>query len=133
MRRAKLYYLRTRSGKAARIKGKKIGAQAVTPAVKAQTLEYVEAFVTAAILAAVIIIFIGQNFWSRAARWNQISTIESVSLWKDRYRFREPQKGEVVVFIPRSPKAQVHQKGRWGVPGDEIKIRILKFTLTGYN
>ncbi|HOB22468.1 MAG TPA: S26 family signal peptidase, partial [Bacillota bacterium] len=34
----------------------------MTPAVKAQILEYVESFVTAAILAAVIIIFIGQNF-----------------------------------------------------------------------
>ena len=106
----------------------------MTPAVKAQILEYVESFVTAAILAAVIIIFIGQNFLVQGSSMEpNFHDRERLFVEKISYRFREPQRGEVVVFkYPAHPRRKFIKRVV-GVPGDEIKSGILKFTLTGYN
>jgi signal peptidase I len=104
----------------------------VTPAVKAQILEYVESFVTAAILAAVIIIFIGQNFLVQGSSMEpNFHDRERLFVEKISYRFREPQRGEVVVFkYPAHPRRKFIKRVV-GVPGDEIKIRDTKVYING--
>ena len=104
----------------------------MTPAVKAQILEYVESFVTAAILAAVIIIFIGQNFLVQGSSMEpNFHDRERLFVEKISYRFREPQRGEVVVFkYPAHPRRKFIKRVV-GVPGDEIKIRDTKVYING--
>jgi signal peptidase I len=104
----------------------------VTPAVKAQILEYVESFVTAAILAAVIIIFIGQNFVVQGSSMEpNLHNRERLFVEKISYRFHQPKRGEIVVFkYPLLPKRKFIKRVV-GVPGDEVKIRENKVYVNG--
>jgi signal peptidase I len=104
----------------------------VTPTAKSQVLEYVESFVTAAILAAVIIIFIGQNFVVQGSSMEpNLHNRERLFVEKLSYRFRAPKRGEVVVFkYPAHPRRKFIKRVA-GIPGDEVKIRENKVYVNG--
>lgn len=92
--------------------------------IKAEIREYLEALVVSVILAFLIIAFIAQSFLVEGSSMEpsfhhgQRLMVEKIS-----YRFREPKRGEVVVFKYPSDRRRKFIKRVIGVPGDEILIK----------
>lgn len=91
---------------------------------KSELREYLEALLLSVILAGLIIAFIAQSFLVEGSSMEpsfhdgQRLMVEKVS-----YRFREPKRGEVVVFRYPGDERRKFIKRVIGLPGDEITIR----------
>lgn len=90
---------------------------------KSPLREYVETLVGAAVLAVFIMTFVARAFTVEGP--SMMPTLEDGQrLLVDRltYRFREPQRGDVVVFrYPANPREHFIKR-IIGLPGDEIRI-----------
>lgn len=92
--------------------------------IKPEIREYLEALVVSVILALLIITFIAQSFLVEGSSMEpslhhgQRLMVEKVS-----YKFREPQRGEVVIFKYPGDRRRKFIKRVIGVPGDEILIK----------
>lgn len=86
--------------------------------------EYVEAVAVAVALAGLIIVFVAQSFLVQGASMEpSLSHGERVLVDKITYRFRDPQRGEIVVFqYPADPRRKFIKRVI-GVPGDVVYIR----------
>ncbi|MFO7265894.1 MAG: signal peptidase I [Limnochordales bacterium] len=85
--------------------------------------EYLETLVGAVILAFLFMTFIARTFTVEGPSMRP--TLEDGQrLLVDRltYRFREPQRGEIIVFRYPADPSQIFIKRIIGVPGDEIYI-----------
>ncbi|HHX26248.1 MAG TPA: signal peptidase I [Firmicutes bacterium] len=91
---------------------------------KAEILEYVQAFAVAIVLAAFIITFIAQSFVVEGSSMEpSLHNRERLLVNKLVYRFRKPQYGDVVVFrYPANPKRRFIKRVI-GIPGDEVEVR----------
>jgi signal peptidase I len=87
-------------------------------------LEYAKAFLQAAILAAVIIVFIAQSHLvDGVSMENTLHDRERLMVDKLSYRFIEPKRGEIIVFrFPQDPRSRF-VKRVIGIPGDTVEIR----------
>lgn len=92
--------------------------------VKSQLREYVESFVVAIVLATFIILFVAQSF--RVEGESMLPSLhdgERLLVDKVTYRFRSPQRGEIIVFpFPADPKRKFIKRVI-GVSGDTIEIK----------
>jgi len=104
----------------------------LSPEVKAEILEYVQAFAIAIVLAAFIITFIAQSFVVEGSSMEpSLHNRERLLVNKLVYRFGEPQRGDVVVFrYPANPKRKFIKRVI-GVPGDVVEIRDGHVILNG--
>lgn len=104
----------------------------ISPALKAEILEYVQAFAIAIVLAAFIITFIAQSFVVEGSSMEpSLHNRERLLVNKLVYRFREPQRGDVVVFrYPANPKRKFIKRVI-GVPGDVVEVRDGHVILNG--
>jgi signal peptidase I len=101
------------------------GARPVISAeMKAEILEYVQAFAVAIVLAAFIITFIAQSFVVEGSSMEpSLHNRERLLVNKLVYRFRKPVYGDVVVFrYPANPKRRFIKRVI-GIPGDEVEVR----------
>ncbi|HHV61883.1 MAG TPA: signal peptidase I [Firmicutes bacterium] len=100
------------------------GAPAVSAKVRAEIMEYLQAFVIAVVLAAFIITFIAQSFVVQGSSMEPtLHNGERLLVNKFIYRFREPARGEIVVFrYPFDPRRKFIKRVI-GVPGDRVEIR----------
>jgi signal peptidase I len=101
------------------------GARPILSAeMKAEILEYVQAFAVAIVLAAFIITFIAQSFVVEGSSMEpSLHNRERLLVNKLVYRFRKPEYGDVVVFrYPANPKRRFIKRVI-GVPGDEVEVR----------
>lgn len=90
---------------------------------KSPLREYVETLLGAAILAVLIMTFVARAFTVDGP--SMLPTLENGQrLLVDRltYRFREPQRGDIVVFRYPANPSQHFIKRVIGVPGDEVYI-----------
>ncbi|MDI9485786.1 MAG: signal peptidase I [Bacillota bacterium] len=91
---------------------------------KSELREYIEALLISAVIAALIIAFVAQSFLVEGSSMEpslyhgQRLLVEKVS-----YRFREPIRGEVVVFRYPGDQRRKFIKRIIGLPGDEIAIK----------
>lgn len=94
--------------------------------------EYVEAIVVAVLLAGFIIAFIAQSFLVQGASMEPSLTHgERLLVDKVTYRFREPERGEIVVFRYPADRSRKFIKRVIGRPGDVIYIRGGRVFLNG--
>ncbi len=92
--------------------------------VKSEIREYLEALVIAVVLALFIITFIAQSFLVQGS--SMVPTLqdgERLLVDKLTWRFREPKRGEVVVFKYPSDTRRKFIKRIIGVPGDQVLIK----------
>jgi len=96
----------------------------LSPEMKAEIIEYVQAFAVAIVLAAFIITFIAQSFVVEGSSMEpSLHNRERLLVNKLVYRFRKPERGDVVVFrYPANPKRRFIKRVI-GVPGDEVEVR----------
>jgi signal peptidase I len=96
----------------------------LSPEVKAEIIEYVQAFAVAIVLAAFIITFIAQSFVVEGSSMEpSLHNRERLLVNKLVYRFRKPAYGDIVVFrYPANPKRRFIKRVI-GVPGDEVEVR----------
>ncbi|NPV52159.1 MAG: signal peptidase I [Firmicutes bacterium] len=108
------------------------GAPAVSVKVRAEVMEYLQAFVIAVVLAAFIITFIAQSFVVQGSSMEPtLHNGERLLVNKFIYRFREPARGEIVVFrYPFDPRRKFIKRVI-GVPGDRMEIRDGSVFLNG--
>lgn len=92
--------------------------------VKSELREYAESFAIAIALALVIILFVAQSFLVQGSSMEpSLYDGERLLVDKVTYRFREPRRGEVVVFgYPKDPRRKFIKRVI-GLPGDVIEIR----------
>ncbi len=104
----------------------------VSPALRSEILEYAQAFAIAIVLAAFIITFIAQSFVVEGSSMEpSLHNRERLLVNKLVYRFREPQRGDVVVFrYPANPKRKFIKRVI-GVPGDVVAVRDGHVLLNG--
>ncbi|NLV91225.1 MAG: signal peptidase I [Firmicutes bacterium] len=91
---------------------------------KSEIREYVEALVIAVVLALFIITFIAQSFLVQGS--SMVPTLhdgERLLVDKLTWRFREPKRGEIVVFRYPSDPRRKFIKRIIGVPGDQVLIK----------
>ena len=97
----------------------------VDPAKRSTNLrEYVETVVGAVLLAVLIMVFVGRAFTVDGP--SMLPTLqggERLLVDKLTYRFRPPQRGEIVVFRYPAEPSHFFIKRVIGLPGDEIEIR----------
>ena len=98
--------------------------QIISAEVKAEIVEYIQAFAIAIVLAAFIITFIAQSFVVEGSSMEpSLHNRERLLVNKLVYRFRKPAYGDIVVFrYPANPKRRFIKRVI-GVPGDEVEIR----------
>jgi signal peptidase I len=101
------------------------GARRILSAeMKAEIIEYVQAFAVAIVLAAFIITFIAQSFVVEGSSMEpSLHNRERLLVNKLVYRFRKPELGDIMVFrYPANPKRRFIKRVI-GVPGDEVEVR----------
>jgi signal peptidase I len=105
---------------------------AISPALRAEIVEYVQAFAIAIVLAAFIITFIAQSFVVEGSSMEpNLHNRERLLVNKLVYRFKEPQRGDVVVFrYPANPRRKFIKRVI-GVPGDMVEVRDGHVILNG--
>jgi signal peptidase I len=92
--------------------------------VKTVVREYVESFVIALALASFIIIFIMQSFYVQGLSMEPtLHHGERLMVDKLTYRYREPKRGEIVVFRYPSDTRRKYIKRVIGLPGDQVEVR----------
>lgn len=94
------------------------------PEPKSELREYIEALAVAVGLALFIIVFIAQSFLVQGG--SMLPTLhdgERLLVDKVTYRFREPARGEIVVFRYPANPSRKFIKRIMGVPGDRVEIR----------
>lgn len=91
---------------------------------RAEWLEYVQALGIAVVLAFIIIVFVAQAFVVQGSSMEPtLHDSERVLVDKMTYRFRDPQRGEIVVFkYPLDPSHRFIKR-IIGVPGDRVYIQ----------
>lgn len=95
-------------------------------------LELAEAVGLAVILAVVIIAFVAQSFLVQGQSMEPtLHNGERLLVDKLTYRFREPRRGEIVVFRVPSDPSRRFIKRVIGVPGDVIEFRDGRVVLNG--
>jgi signal peptidase I len=104
----------------------------VSPEVKAELIEYLQAFAIAIVLAAFIITYVAQSFVVEGSSMEpSLYNRERLLVNKLVYRFRKPEYGDVVVFrYPANPKRRFIKRVI-GVPGDVVEIRDGHVILNG--
>ncbi len=86
--------------------------------------EYVETVVGAVLLAALIMLFVGRAFTVDGP--SMLPTLhggERLIVDKLTYRFREPNRGDIIVFRYPAEPSHYFIKRVIGLPGDEIEIQ----------
>lgn len=98
--------------------------RALSPEVKAEIVEYIQAFGIAIVLAAFIITFVAQTFVVEGSSMEpNLHNRERLIVNKLIYRFKKPEFGDIVVFrYPANPKRRFIKRVI-GIPGDEVEIR----------
>ena len=95
-------------------------------------LELAEAVGLAVVLAVVIIAFVAQSFLVQGQSMEpSLHNGERLLVDKLTYRFREPRRGEIVVFRVPSDPSRRFIKRVIGVPGDVIEFREGRVVLNG--
>ena len=86
-------------------------------------MEYVNACIVAVVLAAFIMTFVARSFVVQGSSMEPtLYNGERLLVNRFIYRFREPQRGDIIVFrYPQDPR-QMFIKRVIGVPGDELMI-----------
>lgn len=100
--------------------------------VKSEIREYAESFAIAIVLALFIIFFVAQSFLVQGGSMEP-SFYDGERLLVDKlsYRFREPRRGEVVVFgYPKDPRRKFIKRVI-GLPGDVVEIRNRQLFVNG--
>ncbi len=99
---------------------------------KSELMEFIEALVIAVALGLFIVIFIVQSFLVQGQSMEQTLT-DGQRLFVDKltYRFRDPQRGEIVVFKYPSNPSRKFIKRVIGIPGDVVAIRDNVLYLNG--
>lgn len=99
---------------------------------KSLVRQYLEAVGVAAILAALVIAFVAQSFLVEGASMRpSLTDGERVLVDKITYRFREPMRGEVVVFRYPKDVSRKFIKRIIGIPGDVVEVRAWTVYLNG--
>ncbi|MGI6542163.1 MAG: signal peptidase I [Limnochordia bacterium] len=92
--------------------------------VKTIVREYVASFTVALVLASFIIAFIMQSFLVQGSSMEPtLHHGERLMVDKVTYRFREPKRGEIVVFRYPSDTRRKFIKRVIGLPGDLVEVR----------
>lgn len=95
-------------------------------------VQCIGALVVAAVLAAVIVTFVLQSFLVQGASMlPSLHDGERVLVDKITYRFREPQRGEVVVFRYPADASRKFIKRVIGLPGDVVEVRAWTVYVNG--
>lgn len=90
---------------------------------RSELAEYVQALVIAVALALVIIVFVAQAFVVQGSSMEPtLHNGERLLVDKLSYRFREPQRGEIVVFKYPADPSHRYIKRIIGLPGDTVRI-----------
>lgn len=100
--------------------------------IRSELGEYARALGMAIILAAIIIVFVAQSFLVRG-RSMEPSLLDGQRLLVDKvtYKFRPPERGEIIVFkYPADPRRKFIKRVI-GVPGDEVMIVGHRLVLNG--
>lgn len=99
---------------------------------KSEIREYAESFVIAVALALFIIFFIAQSFLVQGDSMEPtLHDGERLLVDKVTYRFRPPQRGEIIVFAyPKDPRRKFIKRVI-GVPGDVVEIRNRTLMING--
>ena len=86
--------------------------------------EYVEAIVVAVPLAGFIIVFVAQSFLVQGGSMEpSLHHGDRLLVDKLTYRFRDPQRGEIIVFQYPADPSRKFIKRVIGLPGDIVHIR----------
>lgn len=102
------------------------------PQVKSEIREYAESFAIAIVLALFIIFFVAQSFLVQGSSMEpSLHDGERLLVDKVSYRFREPRRGEIVVFAyPQDPRRKFIKR-IIGLPGDVVEIRNRQLYVNG--
>lgn len=99
---------------------------------KSEIREYAEALAIAVVLALFIITFIAQSFLVQGSSMEpSLHNGERLLVDKLSYRFRQPDRGQIVVFKYPSDPRRKFIKRVVGVPGDDVEIRDTEVFLNG--
>jgi len=100
--------------------------------VKSEIREYAESFVIAVLLALFIIFFVAQSFLVQGDSMEpSLHDGERLLVDKVTYRFRPPERGEIIVFsFPKDPRRKFIKRVI-GVPGDIVEIRDRQLVING--
>lgn len=100
--------------------------------VKSEIREYAESFAIAIVLALFIIFFVAQSFLVQGSSMEPtLHDGERLLVDKLTYRFREPHRGEIIVFgYPRDPRRKFIKRVI-GLPGDTVEIRNRTLEVNG--
>jgi signal peptidase I len=100
--------------------------------VKSEIREYAESFVIAIALALFIILFVAQSFLVQGDSMEpSLHDGERLLVDKVTYRFRSPERGEIIVFsYPKDPRRKFIKRVI-GIPGDVIEIRNRTLYING--
>ncbi len=91
---------------------------------KSQFREFLESILIAGVLAFFIITFVVQSFVVEGPSMEpSFYHGERLFVNKFIYRFREPERGEVIVFEPRGAPADKFIKRVIGLPGETLEMR----------
>lgn len=91
---------------------------------KSQLREFIESLIIAGILAFFIMTFIAQSFVVDGQSMEPtLSHGERLFINKFIFRFREPTRGDVIVFDPGGSINKKYIKRVVGLPGEEVTIR----------
>jgi len=91
---------------------------------KSELREYIEALAISIGLAALIIVFVAQSFLVEGSSMEpSLYHGQRLFVEKVTYHFREPSRGEVVVFRYPGDQRRKFIKRIIGLPGDEITIK----------
>jgi len=94
--------------------------------------EYAKTLAVAGMLAAFIIAFIGQSFVVYGDSMEPtLHNGERLVIDKVTYKFREPIRGEIVVFEPEIASEHPFIKRIMGLPGDTVEVRQYKLYING--
>jgi len=99
---------------------------------KSDIKEFIQSLIIAGVLAFLIITFVAQSFVVEGSSME--STLENgerLIANKLVYRFRDPERGEIVVFTPRGASDQRYIKRVIGLPGDTVYIQDSQVYVNG--